>query len=214
MRASVSIIGVFLLAVVWLGPLPALARYSFAAHMTMHMAVVAAAAPIIAFAVVGGRYDPVGHRAWVAAPLVASLIEMAIVWGWHAPALHEAARHHAWALVAEQGSFLVAGLLLWTSAIGGEHAHRPARAASGVAALLFTSMHMTLLGALFSLAVRPLFEHGATVTHAAALADQQLGGAIMLIAGGASYLIGGLWLTARMLHTGRIRAVHRRESFP
>ena len=199
MRATVSITGVFLLAVVWLGPLPALARYSFAAHMTMHMAVVAAAAPIIAFAVVGGRYDPVGRRAWVAAPLVASLIEMAIVWGWHAPALHEAARHHAWALVAEQGSFLVAGLLLWTSAIGGEHAHRPARAASGVAALLFTSMHMTLLGALFALTPRALYSHQVGQSALSILADQHLGGAIMLLVGGAAYLAGGLWLTAELI---------------
>jgi putative membrane protein len=57
-------------------------------------------------------------------------------------------------------------------------------------------MHMTLLGALFALANRPLFTH---VDGAAALADQHLGGAIMLTVGGASYLIGGLWLCARML---------------
>jgi putative membrane protein len=54
-------------------------------------------------------------------------------------------------------------------------------------------MHMTLLGALFALPPRPLY------AHAGSLADQHLGGVIMLLVGGASYLAGGLWLTARVL---------------
>ena len=33
----------------------------------------------------------------------------------------------------------------------------------------------------------------------AALADQHLGGAIMLLVGGVAYLAGGLWLTAGLL---------------
>jgi putative membrane protein len=71
---------------------------------------------------------------------------------------------------------------------------------------LFTSMHMTLLGALFALANRPLFVH---VPEAAPvgiqLADQHLGGAIMLLAGGAAYLLGGLWLTAGVLRDSVVR---------
>ena len=61
-------------------------------------------------------------------------------------------------------------------------------------------MHMTLLGALFALTPRALYaaHHGAG---AAALADQHLGGVIMLLVGGGSYMAGGLWLTARMLRT-------------
>ncbi|HSQ13233.1 MAG TPA: cytochrome c oxidase assembly protein, partial [Candidatus Deferrimicrobium sp.] len=71
---------------------------------------------------------------------------------------------------------------------------------------LLTSMHMTLLGVLLALAPRPLFAHDtADATHAlyslAALADQQLGGAIMLLVGGVAYLAGGLWLTAGLLRS-------------
>jgi putative membrane protein len=33
-----------------------------------------------------------------------------------------------------------------------------------------------------------------------AIDDQHLGGAIMLLIGGLSYLLGGLWLTGRLLH--------------
>ena len=198
MRVALGCIGVALLAIIWLGPLPGLARHSFASHMAMHMGVVALAAPLLALAIAGSARDPLRHRHWLAAPIAASMIELAVVWGWHAPALHQAARAGGGALLLEQGSFLCAGAWLWMTAFGGDRERSHAGAAAGVVALLFTSMHMTLLGALLALANRPLFHPDASLV-AHALADQHLGGAIMLIAGGASYLIGGLWLCSRML---------------
>jgi putative membrane protein len=202
MRATLLLVGFVLLATIWLGPLPSQAKHSFAAHMTMHMGVVAVAAPLIALAFAGGIHDPVCRRPWLAAPIAASMIELVVVWGWHAPVLHEAARHDTWALIAEQGSFLLAGVLLWLAAVGGDREQQRVRAGAGVAALLFTSMHMTLLGALFAMANRPLFSHVPAAVDA--LSDQHLGGAIMLIVGGTSYLTGGVWLTTRML---RVRSI-------
>jgi putative membrane protein len=202
MSAVASLTGVLLLAAIWLGPLPGLARLSFSAHMTMHMGVVAVAAPLIALALSRSTlWSPAsagltGTR-WIAAPIAASMIELVVVWAWHAPALHQAARHQPWALILEQGSFLLAGLLLWVTALGGGSGRERGYAGAGVVALLFTSMHMTLLGALFALSNRPLFQH--TMAGESALSDQHLGGAIMLIVGGTSYLIGGLWLTLRLL---------------
>jgi putative membrane protein len=203
MRTAFLTAGAVVLAIVWFGPLPGLASQSFAAHMTLHMAVVAVAAPCLALAFAGTRWDLVRAVPRIAAPIQASLVEFLVVWAWHAPALHHAARHETWALVIEQGSFLAAGLLLWTAACGGDRLQRRIRAGAGVVALLFTSMHMTLLGALFALANRPLFLHG---PEAASLADQHLGGTIMLLVGGTSYLLGGLWLTAGLLGAGRPRS--------
>ena len=213
MRTTLSTASVVLLSAIWIGPLPELARESFAAHMTMHMGVVAVAAPLLAMALAGSRHDPVHRVSWLGAPILASMIELIVVWGWHTPAMHQAARHQAWALALEQGSFLVAGVLLWTAALGGDREQGRMRAGSGVIALLFTSMHMTLLGALFALANRPLFQHTGGARETLALSDQQLGGAIMLLVGGASYLAGGLWLTARMLRAERVDGVAGRESF-
>ena len=190
-------LGVIVLAAAWLGPLPSLARGSFAAHMTMHMAVVAVAAPLLACGLANGRFDPARCAPGLFAPIAASIVELVVVWAWHMPALHHAARQQGAALALEQGTFLAAGLFLWLAAIGGDAARR---GAAGVAGLLFTSMHMTLLGALFALAPRPLYAHAAAAGRALpALADQHLGGVIMLLVGGASYLAGGLWLTARVL---------------
>ncbi|MGH8636536.1 MAG: cytochrome c oxidase assembly protein [Burkholderiales bacterium] len=198
------------LAVCWLGPFPGLARHSFAAHMAMHIAVVAVAAPLLALAVAGGRADPVIPIPDVMAPIPASMIELVVVWAWHVPALHHAARAGLGAFALEQASFVLAGTLLWLAAIGGRGEQRRMRAGGGIVALLFTSMHMTLLGALFALAGRPLFHEGTPSSAAGALADQQLGGVIMLLVGGAAYLAGGLALTARALRSG-IRSSAREQ---
>jgi putative membrane protein len=191
MRSAMFSLGLIVLAAAW-AALPQLARQAFFAHMTMHMAVVAVAAPLLALGVAGSRFDPARRLPRLFAPIPASLAELVVVWVWHAPALHHAARHDAAALAFEQGAFLTAGLFVWLSAFGGGGAERKA---AGVVALLLTSMHMTLLGALLALAPRPLYHHTTGLGGLTPLSDQQLGGAIMLLVGGAAYLAGGLWLT-------------------
>jgi hypothetical protein len=89
--------------------------------------------------------------------------------------------------------------VLWLSAFGGDDVQRRNRAATGVLALLLTSMHMTALGVLLALPPRPLYAHVGGVAGLTPLQDQHLGGAIMLLIGGASYLVGGLWLTREVL---------------
>lgn len=206
MRALALSLGGLVLAACWLGPAPALAESSFAVHMTMHMGVVAVAAALLALGLAGTRLDPALRWPAVFAPVPASLVELAVVWAWHAPRLHHFARHSGLGLALEQGSFLASGLFLWIAALGGERGPRGARAAAGVVGLLLTSLHMTLLGALLALAPRPLYGHARGGLGLTALEDQHLGGAIMLLAGGAAYLWGGLWLTA-----GALRARLGRE---
>jgi len=192
MRPVWLTLGVLVLLGAWFGPLPALARESFAAHMTLHMTIVAVAAPLIAAAT---RLDRAHARPWLMAPVHASIVELIVVWAWHAPALHHFARQEGWGVVLEQTSFLAAALWLWIAAAGGQDR---SRRGAGVFALLLTSMHMTLLGALLALATRPLYQHD-DVGALSPLADQQLGGAIMLLVGSSAYLAGGLLLTAGLL---------------
>lgn len=196
MKRTCFILGAILLGGLWLGPLPAMTAHSFAAHMTLHMGVVAIAAPLLAAGLAGTRFDPVQKRpAWFPAVPI-SILELVVVWGWHAPALHHAARQVAWGMAAEQACFFLTGLLLWLAAVSGSRE----RAGAGVAALLLTSMHMTLLGALLALTPRTLYAHrDHTGSSLPALDDQHLGGAIMLVVGGVSYLAGGLALTTRLV---------------
>ena len=199
MRLVLLSLGLVTLAGCWLGPLPALARQAFFAHMLMHMGVVAVAAGLLALAIAGSRCDPARAAPWLFAAIPASVLELLVVWAWHAPGLHHAARHSMAGLVIEQAAFLLCGLLVWLSAFGGEQPRGGGRTAAGVIGLLLTSMHMTLLGALLIFAARPLYHHGEHLAQLTPLADQQWGGAIMILVGGVSYLAGGLWLTADLL---------------
>lgn len=198
-RRFCFILGLIALAAIWFGPLPRMAAHAFAAHMAMHMGVVAVAAPLLVFGLAGTANDPVRRRPGWFPPVPLSLVELVVVWAWHAPALHGFARHDTWGFVTEQATFLAAGILVWLSAFGGERAHRRERAGMGIAALLLTSMHMTLLGALLALTPRALYAHGTHGVEVSSLDDLHLGGAIMLLVGGAAYLAGGLWLTAELL---------------
>ena len=199
MRRVLLAAGFTTLGAVWLGPLPGLAPKYFSAHMAMHMGVVAIAAPLVALGLAGGTLDPARKWPRLFSAVQASVAELIVVWAWHAPSLHHAARHSTAGLVAEQGMFLIAGLFVWSSALGGDRSGSAQRAAAGVVALLLTSMHMTLLGALIALAPRPLFVQAAATHAGHPLDEQRLGGVIMLVVGGVAYLAGGLGLTARLV---------------
>lgn len=202
--------GVLVLVAVWLFPLPQLAVPSFTKHMIMHMGVVAVAAPLVALGVAGGSWDPIVHHPRWHSAVVASMIELVIVWSWHAPALHHLAREGGWALAAEQASFLIAGGYLWLAALGGTSGQRHERSVAGLTGLLLTSMHMTLLGALLALTPRVLYVgHHHDSGPISTLTDQRLGGAIMLVMGAAAYLVGGLWLAREAWFSPRKRGEQR-----
>ena len=83
-----------------------------------------------------------------------------------------------------------------------------ARDAAGGLALVLTSIHMTLLGALLSLASRPLYGVGDVTCFGLVLEagqDQALGGVVMLMIGAVVYLAGGVFLLSRLLSDRRER---------
>jgi putative membrane protein len=177
--------GLALLPVGWI----AAADGSMTGHMAGHMIAVALAAPLIAWGVGGGRFDPARRWPRIVAPMTMMLVELVVVWGWHLPAARALADRSVAGLVVEQACFLAAGLLLWSAVMGAGEDRR----AAGIGALLLTSMHMTLLGALIGLAPRTLYAHD----HG--LADQQVGGVVMLGLGAASYFVGGLTMLGSLL---------------
>jgi putative membrane protein len=204
MRRAALLVGLAVLAGAWL---LAAAGAGMSGHMAAHMAAVAIAAPLVAFGTAGSRADPATRFPSVITPLAMSLVELAVVWGWHLPAARSFASSNALGLVAEQAMFFTAGLLLWSACLGAREAANSARRAAGVGALLLTTMHMTLLGVLIALAPRPLFGgHGHSLLGLDPFLDQQAAGVVMLIIGGGSYLAGGLLLLGGMLRAGPAKA--------
>lgn len=189
--------GLLSCAAVWWLPLQSLGLPDFAIHMIRHMTLVAIAAPclVMGLPTLIERVPPM--------PLLASFAEFVIVWAWHMPGAQRLASTGGVAFLLEQGCFLLIGMLLWASVLDSQ------RALAGAGALLLTSMHMTLLGALIILSPRPLYlcttaegvDPLSTLTHTvfSPLEAQQLGGMIMLVIGTPIYLIAGLWRTHEVL---------------
>lgn len=184
MRVPALLTGLGLLAAIWLAPLQAVLP-PFAVHMLRHMVLVALAAPLIVLGL-----PRLADRLAVP-PLAAALAEFVVVWAWHLPAAHAQGRAGVPGFVAEQGSFLLVGLMVWAGCL------RSDQPLAGAGGLLLTSMHMTLLGALLVLAPRDIY--AAICGTAPDLTGQQLGGMLMLAIGTPVYLVAGLWLTGQAL---------------
>lgn len=177
MQLGRTLTGLALLAALWTGPLPALASVSMTAAMVLHVGVVAVVPALLA--------PPLRLAVGPMAIAAATVVEAAVVWGWHAPAAHAWARLSTVGLVLEQASFLFCGILLWSAV-------RAAGRLGGAAALLGTMMHMTLLGALIALSPRQLYVAcGGGPLGLSPLEDQQMAGTLMA-AGAAIYLVAGL----------------------
>lgn len=217
------------LAVALLSPLDAMGERLFAAHMVQHELLMLLAAPLLVigrplatwswalparmrYAATRALANPAWAAAWhaITRPLAAWLLHAAAVWGWHAPALFNAARAGPWMHILQHASFLGTALLFWWSLLR----PHPRRAMPGGALIyLFTTMvHTGLLGGLFVFSRTvwyPENSTGAAQWGWTALEDQQLGGLIMWIPGGLVYLAVALLLLARVLSPPGGKAAYR-----
>src|SRR5690554_1801775 len=140
--------GLALLIVLWLGPLPALSRTAFSAHMLLHLGVVSVAGPLIGLGLVGLGWGRKLFPAGVVSALFALAVDVIAVWGWHVPALHEASARNSLVFVAQQASFLLAGVLVWATSF-----RQDARSSLGlgIVAMFATFAHMAMLGILLGM---------------------------------------------------------------
>lgn len=188
--------GLLVLAGLWLGPLPAMSRTAFSAHMLLHLGVVALVAPLLAIGMVrmGVRLGN-NMRHWM---ILIFVMEMLVVWGWHAPILHEAAARHVGVFVIQQLSFLLVGLAVWLVGLAAQQRHDLIVAMFGFA---LTLMHMTMLGVLLLMTPKLLYpaELCLGAFGFAELEDQRFGGVLMAAWGGLAYLAGGVVLGYRLL---------------
>lgn len=191
-------LGVAVLSALWLGPLPDMSRTAFSAHMLLHLGVVSVAAPLISIGLAGLGFAARALPAAAISGLLALAIDLVIVWGWHAPALHDAAARNTWVFAAQQASFVLAGLVVWGTSF--RDTSRRSRAL-GVFAMFLTFMHMAMLGIL--LALSPSLLYAADLCLGAfgfsGLEDQQLGGVLMATLGGLPHLVAGIFLASRVL---------------
>jgi putative membrane protein len=208
-KAAMFAAGWLTLAAALGGPIEAWSGTSFAAHMLQHELMMLAAAPLLAAS------RPLGVFAWalpanarrrlraltsprwlqtawqfITAPLWATALSIVVLWVWHVPALFDLATvHRGWHALQHASFFVTALAFWWALRAGGTPAHRIGQ----TVACLFVTMVVTgALGGLLAFSTAPWYSsyaHHAAPFGWTPLEDQQMGGLIMWIPGGALYMI-------------------------
>jgi putative membrane protein len=156
----------------------------FSAHMIQHLLVGDIAPLLLALAL--------GARAAVLHPLAALLAWCGALALWHAPRLYDEALGNEWVHQLQHLTFFLAGLLLW-GAILGEHSSVGWR----IGAVAGVGLAGLVLGNVFLWAGDVIYTPYETAPRAwglSPLADQELGGAIMLAEGAAVTIAVLAWL--------------------
>ncbi len=225
---------VLVLVLALLSPLDALSDDLFAAHMMQHLLLAVIVPPLLVLAAPelalfwslpfaarrragrALRRLPGARVIWrgLTVPIVACSLHASAFWIWHSPRLYELALRSDAAHAAEHLSFVGTGVLLWWRIV---HPPRERRGAYGVGiiTLFATTMQAGILGALITLSHRVLYPSqgfDAARWGLDPLADQQLAGLLMWVAGGLLYVIAMsalfvAWLSPESRRRARIRAV-------
>lgn len=169
----------FLVLVVFVSPLCALASALFSVRVLHHVVLIAGIAPLVAIAL-----------PWRSGPLLPLsalvVLHAAVVWIWHAPdpyLVALASQPVYWAMQLTLGA---TAYLLWREVLS--PLTQPGHAALS---LLATIMQMGFLGALLVFAPQPVFIAHLTTTQAFGLTpleDQQLSGLLMWVPAIAPYV--------------------------
>jgi putative membrane protein len=223
-RVTAFAAGWLALVVALVSPLHALGESLFSAHMAQHELLMTIAAPLLVlgrplvpalFALPpGARREASGwtqrpwFRSWwgrLTRPGTAWLLHAIAIWAWHLPRLYDATLQNDFVHTLQHLSFLGTALLFWWTVL------HPSWSGRGFAmASLFTTMlHTGALGAILTVSTVLWYPaYGATTQPwgLTPLEDQQLGGLIMWIPGGAAYLVAALALLGSSLRESERRA--------
>ncbi len=231
-RRALAFLGALLALVVALvSPLDAMTGVLFSAHMVQHLVLMLVAAPLLVLSDFplallwalprsqarrlgqGVNRAPAVSRVWrlLTHPAAAWLLFTAALWGWHAPALYEAALRDETLHAVEHCVFLATAMLFWWVLL---KRARPGHVHYGMAIpyLFTTVLQSGVLGALMTFASRPWYSTYAPFVAAwglTPLQDQQLAGLIMWIPGGALFTLLTIgyfaaWLRALEQRSGRL----------
>lgn len=202
------------IALVLLPPLSSAAELLFAAHMTQHLLVIAAAAPLLA---ASGTFD-----AFVRKGVGRSLVRPAYAWiafvsvflFWHWSAAFQWAANAQWSRLLELGTILAAACLFWTTAVSPEN---PSGSSEGARALfvMTAAVATDLPGVIMLFAPRAICTMPAENSVAFGLTpieDQQIAGLLMWVPANLVFFAIATWLFARWMSASDSDPVHSSRS--
>lgn len=173
----------------FVSPFCALSSALFSIRVTHHVLLAALLAPLLVYGL------PIARLRWRGSLGVSTAFQALTFWFWHAPDAYAQALSSVWLFWLMQLTLLGSALGFWT-------ALRRAQAPAAIAALLFSTVQMGLLGALIVFSPNALYTpHYLTTAFwgFSVLEDQQLAGLIMWIPAAAFYLGSALLVAHRWL---------------
>lgn len=193
---------------VLLPPFDALADKSFAAHMAQHLVLVFVVAPLAALSEPLLPLIRALPRPWRRAaapalrfgirlqrglehPVTALAVFTFALWTWHVPAMFNLAERQPIVHFLEHATFLLAGMAFVLPLI------RSKSSLWFLPYLFATAMQGTILGALLTFSSEPWYAGTGGLAEMSPVTDQQIGGALMCLAGGVATLGFGSWAFLR-----------------
>lgn len=185
-----------------------IAHGTLAGHMLLHLVVMNGAALLLAFAL---------RPKWRGTLAVSTVLQIALLWGWHVPSVYAAAGHDLMLTLSMHASLLAAGFLFWSAVL----AHPVGKSWQTILAALVTAKAFCLFGAVLCFARRPLYAaHGDPGAWGlSALDDQQLAGLLMMASCAVVYVVAAIalfvrWMNAMGRKTGEASKVGGRSWRP
>jgi putative membrane protein len=161
--------------------------HGMAGHMLQHLVVMNVAALMFAVAL---RPNLRGMLA------ISTVLQIALLWGWHVPSVHAAASHEIVLTLLMQASLLALAFLFWSAVL----AHPVEKSWQTILATLVTAKASCLFGAVLCFARHPLYPmHGDPGWGLSALDDQQLAGLLMMASCAVVYVVAAVALFLRWM---------------
>jgi putative membrane protein len=216
-RTAAFLGGLFAMAVALLSGVERYDTTLFSIHMVQHLLLVLVAAPLLALAAPVTQLLRAASPAWrrrivgvlhsgpvgaLGHPVVAWVAFTVVLWVSHFSPLFDLALESQLVHETEHAAFLAAGLLFWWPVVGADPARRRLSHPVRALYLLLQMPPSSFLGMLITFANAPLYPHYATLGSPYGidpLADQQIAGGIMWLAGdvvfiGAILLVVAAWM--------------------
>jgi putative membrane protein len=191
-RAVAFAAAMVLVVAALLSPIDRLAEQIFAMHMVQHVVLLDLVPILLMLSLTKVLLRPATRRLQrveqaagpLAHPALAVVLYVGVMWGWHVPALYDAALEHPAVHVLEHVCMMSVGTLYWWHLLSPIRGRISIGPFGPVVYMLVTKLLVGFLGIAITFAPDTLYafyEHGPRVWGLTATDDQALAGAIMAI---------------------------------
>lgn len=185
-------------------------RYLFSLHMLQHLLLMMVAPPLVLLGICGMRPPERGfaalRKAWwaITRPIPAGVLFNAIMLVWHIPALYDTTLTVEPVHVLEHLTFIGAGIVFWWPVVDPIRGPRTVTVTplTKIALLVVSGIPPTVLGLIFALSRAPFYGFYVIAPRLWGLtpvADQQIGGVLMLGLGNIIYFVAIVVIFMRLL---------------